>query len=100
MSGTRTNLGGKSEKAFGGSASATNEEPVATAERPAPKKGSPNPAHARPSPVAPDAAFDAAPPLKPPMASGRDDPKESEHDHAHQRLHGVSAKRVDVPPKR
>ncbi len=85
MDKTRTPMNVDAQKRFGGSAGSSNEEPVSSA-------GARRP---------PDSAIvkDAAPPLERPKASGRDHPVETEHDHAHQKLHGESDRRLKADDK-
>lgn len=83
----------------GGGATASNETPVSTAEQPDPPRGA-NTAAARPPRQAVDPKTanepptpDGANPNPAGKANGRDHPIESEHDHAHQKLNGASARR-------
>jgi hypothetical protein len=86
----RSKSGGK-----GGAATSSNETRVSTSEQPNPRGGD-NTKASRPAPrasqeVTPNARTDPRPADK---ANGRDAPSESEHDHAHQKLHGTSSERL------
>lgn len=82
----------------GGASTASNETPVSTKEQPNPPSD-PNTRAARPQNAAAENPAKAvnpkqANPKPADKANGRDHPTESEHDHAHQKLKGVSAERT------
>lgn len=77
----------------GGASTASNETPVSTAEQPNPP-ADPNTRASRPPQTAAETTLGVTAPPKPAdKANGRDHPTETEHDHAHQKLKGTSAKR-------
>ncbi len=78
----------------GGASSASNETPVSTAEQPSPPP-EPNTRASRSPELADNGRKIGSSPAPSPTgkANGRDHPTESEHDHAHQKLKGTSAKR-------
>ena len=79
----------------GGGSTASNETPVSTAEQPDPPPGA-NTRASRPPKHTTGRKVPGQKPASDPAgkANGRDHPIESEHDHAHQKLNGTSAKRA------
>lgn len=78
----------------GGAADASNETPVSTAEQPNPPPGANTRATRSPELAGNEKKIGkTAAPNPADKANGRDHPTESEHDHAHQKLKGVSTKR-------
>lgn len=79
----------------GGASTASNETPVSTAEQPTPPPVANTRATRSPEHAGNERKIGKTAAPKPAdKANGRDHPTESEHDHAHQKLKGVSAKRV------
>lgn len=79
----------------GGATSASNETPVSTAEQPNPPPGANTRATRSPELAGNEENIDTKPAPRPSeKANGRDHPIESEHDHAHQKLKGASAERL------
>jgi len=88
---TKTHVNVRAQKEFGGSAGSTNEEPVSSVDTRRPPDNAPEEQDG----LAEDAIVrEPAPPLQAPKASGRDHPVETEHDLAHQKLHGESERRL------
>lgn len=78
----------------GGASTASNETPVSTKEQPNPS-AEPNTRATRPPGEATDDTVRSPEASSPAgKANGRDHPIESEHDHEHQKLKGVSAERT------
>ncbi len=78
-----------------GASTASNETPVSTAEQPTPPPGANTRATRSPELASNGMKIGKTATPKPvDKANGRDHPTESEHDHAHHKLKGASAKRV------
>ncbi len=80
MSTDKSQISTDAQKEFGGSAGSSNEEPVSSVGARRPPDNS--------------VVRKADLPLRKPLATGRDHPAETEHDHQRQKLHGESDRRL------